>query len=427
MNRKERRAALQRTAPPSSAQPAAVPPQSPLARARTAELLAGAAPKNRKERRALEQAKASDGSAMTTSGADMTDRSSATQRSAIPKGSAAAAESLRCSACGMEKPPADFSRKMLTKPKAKWRCTVCIAQAPPWAGGSGATSSTAAPTATPAAVLAQPATAPKNRKERRALLNTQGTGLKYPAATAVASPNTHITAAPKNRKERRALEQAQEAAAGGATSTQAPPSTDSSGPEESDESAKTEDSGEGLDSGSKQSSDSSDETNSSDDDADGYGDESSDEAESSDADGDATVSKPSVSAATAVHDTASIAVLERKKKEAAESEDYETAAKLKKQIEDLRAQQAAAAAQAAKEAERAKKAEAAAKKAKAAKKAQAAKAAAKARAVTEAAKRRAEQIASLEKKKLAAAAAEEYEQAAKYKKEIEKVRAATGQ
>ena len=114
--------------------------------------------------------------------------------------------------------------------------------------------------------------------------------------------------------------------------------------------------------------------------------------------------------------------LEKKKLAAVQSEDYETAAKLKKQIEELRvaAQKAAEAAQAA---QTAKKAEAAKKAADAAKAAKAAKAqAARAAQAAQAAKRLAEQIATLEKKKLAAAKAEEYEQAAKYKKEIEMVR-----
>jgi hypothetical protein len=80
----------------------------------------------------------------------------------------------------------------------------------------------------------------------------------------------------------------------------------------------------------------------------------------------------------------------------------------------------APAAKPAKKAEAAKKAADAAKAAKAAK-AQAARAA-QAPHTAQAAKRLAEQIATLEKKKLAAAKAEEYEQAAKYKKEIEMVR-----
>ena len=43
-----------------------------------------------------------------------------------PEGSAAAAESLRCTGCKADKPPAEFSRKMLTRPKEKRRCKDCV-------------------------------------------------------------------------------------------------------------------------------------------------------------------------------------------------------------------------------------------------------------------------------------------------------------
>jgi len=42
------------------------------------------------------------------------------------EGSAAAAESLRCTSCRTDKPPAEFSRKMLTRPKEKRRCKECV-------------------------------------------------------------------------------------------------------------------------------------------------------------------------------------------------------------------------------------------------------------------------------------------------------------
>jgi hypothetical protein len=42
------------------------------------------------------------------------------------EGSAAAAESLRCTECKADKPPAAFSRKMLTRPKEKRRCKECV-------------------------------------------------------------------------------------------------------------------------------------------------------------------------------------------------------------------------------------------------------------------------------------------------------------
>lgn len=42
------------------------------------------------------------------------------------EGSAAAAESLRCTECKANKPPTEYSRKMLTRPKEKRRCKACV-------------------------------------------------------------------------------------------------------------------------------------------------------------------------------------------------------------------------------------------------------------------------------------------------------------
>jgi hypothetical protein len=42
------------------------------------------------------------------------------------EGSAAAAESLRCTECKADKPPTEYSRKMLTRPKEKRRCKACV-------------------------------------------------------------------------------------------------------------------------------------------------------------------------------------------------------------------------------------------------------------------------------------------------------------
>ena len=43
-----------------------------------------------------------------------------------PEGSALSAESLKCTLCKAEKPPADYSRKMLTRPKEKRKCKECV-------------------------------------------------------------------------------------------------------------------------------------------------------------------------------------------------------------------------------------------------------------------------------------------------------------
>ena len=125
----------------------------------------------------------------------------------------AAAAAVKCCACGQDKPPlTSFSRKMLTKPAAKRKCSECVAatgakpnEAFELSWGGGRVNLAAKPAAD--AVL----TEPKKRKECRAL-EQASPKLPQQAAEAPAQP----TATPLNRKQRRAAEQALKESGGSA-------------------------------------------------------------------------------------------------------------------------------------------------------------------------------------------------------------------
>ena len=127
-NRKERRA-LEQAQKEAAEAGAVVTMDGPLTvttpTKRSAELeLASGQPKNRKERRALERLQAGGAVAVTADTAAVAAGNVAAKVEAGP----AAAAAVKCSACGQDKPPlTSFSRKMLTKPAAKRKCSDCVA------------------------------------------------------------------------------------------------------------------------------------------------------------------------------------------------------------------------------------------------------------------------------------------------------------